>query len=275
MKRESYKKTKGYTGTIISKKSSPQMRIMLGIPMTGLLRSEWVLARYGQVIPCNWGVIEVTQFLDQFSPLNFLVAAARNIIAQKAVLEGYEWLWFIDHDVILPPACTLMWNQRIHDGDIPIFGGLYFAKGVPAEPLTYRGRGNSYYDKWKIGDKVWVDGLGMGNTVIHCSILKALYEEGEEYEVAEGLKVRRIFETPANIFYDPEKLTWGALTGTEDLTFCTKIMENDIFKKAGWPKYQRKKYPFLVDTSVFCRHIDFNGVQYPSKGEELQFIKGK
>jgi len=76
---------------------------------------------------------------------------------------------------------------------IPIVGGLYFTKSIPAEPLLYRGRGNGYFAKWELGKKVWVDGLGMGSTLIHSSILKALYDESEEYYVGDQ-KVRRIFE---------------------------------------------------------------------------------
>ncbi len=33
------------------------------------------------------------------------------------------------------------------------------SESVPAEPLIYRGRGNSHFKKWKLGDKVWVDGV--------------------------------------------------------------------------------------------------------------------
>ena len=61
---------------IISKKSKPQTRILVGCPMTGLLRSEWVMARYGAIKPCNWSEAILHQFLDQYSPINFMVADA-------------------------------------------------------------------------------------------------------------------------------------------------------------------------------------------------------
>jgi hypothetical protein len=126
-----------------------------------------------------------------------------------------------------------------------------------------------------MGDEVWADGIPMGCTLIHCSILKALYEESEEYIIGDGRKARKIFETPNKTFYDPETLNWHNSTGTEDLAWCNRIMENDIFKKAGWPKYANKKYPFLIDTKIFCKHIDWDGTQYPSQGEERFFIKEK
>ena len=271
-KEENAVKTEGYRSVIISKKSKPQTRLMIGIPMTGLLRSEWVMARYGQVIPCNWSQVECVQWLDQYSPLNFLVADARNLIVKHCIEGGFERLLFIDHDVVLPPTFFASMNEYMLEDKVPIVGGLYFTKSVPSEPLVYRGRGNSYFANWKLGDKVWVDGSGCGSTLIHSSILKALYEESEEYIVA-GQVLKKVFETPSRTFFDPETMSFNSQTGTEDLFFYSRIMKEDIFKKAGWPEYQRKKYPFLIDTKLFSRHIDWNGTKYPSRGEEFKFIK--
>ncbi|MEM2124990.1 MAG: hypothetical protein QXQ53_01170 [Candidatus Methanosuratincola sp.] len=249
-------------------------RVMVGIPMTGLVRSEWVIARLGQIIPCNWSVVDALQWLDPCAPLGFMVADARNIIATRAVEEKFEWLFFVDHDIILPPNTTLRWNEYMLKGDIPIWSGLYFTKSVPSEPLVYRGRGNSYYTNWKLGDKVWVDGLPMGCTVIHNSILSVLYEESETYSLG-SLHVKKIFETPTKTFYDPQTLSWHNAVGTEDLAFCTRVIESGALAKAGWKEVAKKKYPFLIDTSIFCRHIDWDGVQYPSRGEEQYFIREK
>ncbi len=262
----------GYTGKLFGSTESSQNRIMIGIPLTGTVRVEWMMARYGQVIPCNWSQVDCIRFIDQDSPLGFAVADARNIIVADCVNGGFEWLFFIDHDVVIPPTTILRWNDMMLKGDVPMFGGLYFTRSAPSEPLIYRGRGNSYYNKWKMGDKVWCDGHGLGNNMIHSSILKVLYDESEEYEVM-GQKTRRVFETPARSYFDPETKSWFNSVGTEDLAFCTRIMKENIFRKAGWPKYQRKKYPFLIDTSVFGTHIAPNGVQYPSMGEQLEFVK--
>jgi len=249
-------------------------RILVGVPMTGLLRSEFVLARYGQAIPANWSAVDMIQFIDQYSPLKYLVADARNIIASNAVEKEFEWLIFIDHDVVLPQGTLLSLNERMTKGDIPMMSGLYFTKSVPSDPLVYRGRGNSYYKNWKMGDEVWVDGIPMGITLIHGSVLKVLYEESEEYSLG-GIKVRKIFETPSKTFRDPEKNGWYNLSGTEDLELCSRIMRDGIFKKAGWPKFQKKEFPFMIDTAIFCRHISPNGDQFPMRGEELQFMGKK
>src|SRR5512139_646559 len=131
---------------------APTNRIIVGIPMTGTLRSEWVLARYGQIIPCNWSVSDCIMWLDQYSPLRYSVADARNMIVDQAIKGDFEWLLFIDHDVILPPKTLIRLNDYMLAGDTPIVNGLYFTKSVPAEPLIYKGRGNSYFTDWHLGD---------------------------------------------------------------------------------------------------------------------------
>ena len=248
-----------------------QKRIMIGIPMTGLVRAEWMLARYGQVIPCNWSQVDSIQWLDQYTPLEFLVADARNIIVHNCLKNGFEWLFQIDHDVVLQHDTFLRINDYMLAGDVPMLSGLYFTKSVPSEPLIYRGRGNSYYADWKLGDKVWVDGIPSGITLIHSSLLKVLAEESKSYEVMPGLHIKEVYTTPGKTWYDPEARSWYASTGTEDLELCTRIMEDRIFEKAGWPEFQDKEFPFLCDTGIFGRHIDNDGKTYPSAGEDFRF----
>ena len=52
-------------------------------------------------------------------------------------------------------------------------------------------------------------------------------------------------------------------------------MNNKVLKKAGWDEIAEKEFPFLVDTSIFCKHIDLQGKQYPSQNEHLQFVDKK
>jgi len=273
-KHQKVEETKGKLGLIINKKQPPRNRILVGIPMTGLLRSEWVIARYNQVIPANWSQTDCIQWIEQYSPLGYLVADARNIIVQKFMDMNFEWLFFIDHDVVLPPMTILTMNEYINKANVPMLSGLYFTKSVPSEPLVYRGRGNSYFGNWRIGDKVWVDGIPMGCTLIHRSIIATMYEHSEVYK-AGGIQMRRVFESPAETTFDVDTMSWSNKVGTEDLKFCSRLMEEGLLAKAGWSKLQRKRYPFLIDTRLYCKHIDWNGTQYPAKGEELQYATKK
>ena len=262
----------GFNGSIVEACEPITNRIMIGIPATGLVRIEWVLARYGQVIPCNWSQSDMIHFVDQFSPLGFMVADARNLVVTKAVEGNFQWVFFIDHDTIMPPHTILTWNERMLKCDVPIFGGVYFTKGIPSEPLVYRGNGTSYYSNWKFGDEVWVDGMGMGCTMIHVSVLKVMYDEAESYMIGPHV-VKRIFQTPSKIGFDPQTMAWSAQSGTEDLAWCDKVRKTGVLKRAGWTDVAKKRFPFLIDTNVFCKHINNDGVQYPSVGEERRFLK--
>lgn len=250
-----------------------KQRLMIAVGMTGLLRAEWAMARWGQIIPCNWQQIDYVMWLENFTPLGYLVADARNLAVQEFLGKNCEWLVFIDHDTIIPPDFYIKLNERILHERVPVWSGLYFTKSVPAEPLVYRERGKGYFAKWKLGDKVWTDSVPMGCTVIHASILKAMYADAEVYKLGNTMTCRRVFNTPGKVWFDPATASWEKVSGTEDLDWCWRVKRDGYFKKAGWAEYQKKEFPFLVDTSIFCKHITEDGTQYPSRGEEQRFMK--
>ncbi len=200
---------------------------------------------------------------------NLEVAEDNSYIADCAAVHNCI---FIDHDTILPPTFLITVNERIMKEHIPIWSGLYFTKSVPSEPLVFRGKGNGYFSNWKMGDKVWVDSIPLGCAVIHRSILQVAWDEAEDYE-ANGMKMKRVFETPVRMWEDAKTKTWQTQTGTEDLNFCWRLKDKGMFKKAGWPEYQKKEHPFLIDTNVFCKHITPDGTMFPAQGEEKFFMK--
>jgi len=259
---------------LIKSTEDKRRRLLISIPLTGVIRAEWAMARWGQTIPCNWSQVETAQWLDQLSPLGFLVADARNVAVQAFMEGNFEWLFFIDHDVIMPHNTFVTLNSYMLSKDYPIVGGLYFTKSCPSEPLVYKVPGGSYATDWKLGDKVWVSGMGLGCNILHRSILEVVWKDSEEYQVG-GSRVRRVFDTPARSYYDPERHSWSAEGGTEDLVFYARLKNNNYYQKAGWSKFQKKEHPLLCDTTLFCRHIDLNGMQYPAYGEEKFFQKVK
>ena len=247
----------------LDKNEGPWMnKILLATPSTGLVRMEWVMARYGQLIPTNFSMVNIIQWMSAYAPVQHQLADAENLIA-KALVEGnYEWLCSIEEDNVLPLDFLMRMNEYIIKGDVPIVSGLYFTKSNPPEPLIYRGRGTGSFQDFKLGDKVWCDGLPFGAVLIHGSIIRALWNESEEYSV-QGITTRRVFSNQPQSFGKPEDGKFATTSGTTDLAFYTRIMENDIFRKAGWPEYSKKKYPFLVDTNILVSHITQSGVRYP------------
>lgn len=248
---------------LVENKGKWTNRVLIGTPMTGLVRSEWMCARYGQTIPTNWSHIEVMQWMSSHIPLKYQVADAENIIAKQVVEHNFEWLLFIEHDNVLPPNTFVKMNQYMISGKVPVVGGLYFTKSEPPEPMTYRDFGGGYFADWKLGEKVWVAGLPFGCTLIHGSIIRALWDEAEEI-VINGIKTRRVFKHPEDIYLSPDSGDYLLTSGTTDLNFCKEVVDKDIFRKAGWPQYAKKKYPFLVDTTMFVKHIDNDGTQWPT-----------
>jgi len=195
-------------------------------------------------------------------PLGFQVADAENLIAKSVVENDFEWYLSFEHDNIPPNDAFVKLNQYMIKGDIPVIAGLYFTKSVPPEPMIYREKGRGYYADWKLGDKVWARGIPFGFTLIHASLIKTLWNESPEYNCY-GTVTRRVFNTPADGRLDPDSGGWMASSGTSDLEWCDRLIRENIFKKAGWSKIQKKPYPFLVDTGIFVSHIDNNGLRWP------------
>lgn len=253
-----------YRSDIVVNKMPFQNRLMIGVPMTGVVRVEWMMARYGQIIPANWSQMEAFHIIDTTAVMGFNVADARNMIVRRAVQEKAEWLFFIDHDTVIPPDCFLRINDYIREGKYPVVAGLYYTRTHPAEPLIYRGRGNSFFHKWNLGDKVMVDGIPMGCTLINGKLLQVMWNDAPEYMVGREV-TRQVFITPNKLWFDEKTGGMHALTGTEDLDWCTRVMDkkNGYLEKAGFGSFQNKKYPFLMDTGLCCYHIGIDGQRFP------------
>ena len=232
--------------------SSPrQHRLLVGTPSLGTVRLEWHNAMAGLVIPCNWSMSSTT-------PIGYLVADGQNLIAHEALSKNFEWVLFIEDDTVPPVDAYLKFARYIESRKIPIVSGLYRVKGSQ-EPMTYRGRGNGSFREWKLGKPVWCDGVPTGCLLVHTSILAELAKISPNYRVTsagDSFSVRQIFVSPRKAWLDPCSGGYQRLLGTSDLEFCDKVIENDILARAGWKSIARKEYPFLVDTSIMCGHID-------------------
>lgn len=242
-------------------------RVLVGTATTGNIRMEWALARWGQIIPTNWSQVQMIQYMASYAPVNYLIADAQNLIVHEFLEKGFEWLLLLEHDVILPVDAFVRFNAHIRSEANPIVSGLYFTKSIPAEPMVYRGRGNSYFSNFKYGDYIYADGVPTGCLLIHRSILEVMAQEANDYVLPSiQTKVKEVFITPRDMWYDDLTGQWNATTGTSDLDWCSKIIDRGIMKKAGWKRHAKLRYPFLVDTSMYCKQIDEEGVTYPVDG---------
>jgi hypothetical protein len=237
-------------------------RIMIATATTGVIRMEWHQANVGMITPVNWSQVFASEPMNAWVALHYQVADAQNVLLKKAIERDFEWILYYEHDVLPPPDALLKLNKYIRDEEVPVVSGLYYTRSRPAEPLIFRGRGDSVYDRFKIGQKVWASGVPTGFLLIHMGILREMWNESPEYQ-ARNVITRRVFETPRRAHFSADLNQYSTFTGTSDLEWCNRVMEGGYFKKAGWDKYQRKKYPFLVDTSILCQHINIDGERFP------------
>jgi hypothetical protein len=249
-------------------------RLVISTPTVGIVRMEWVQARFGQTIPTNFSLVDVHQFMNTNAPIGYQLSDAENLTAKVVVEGNFEWFLSWEDDNLPPLDALLKINQYIIRKDVPIVSGLYFTKSVPPEPILYRGMGQGHYADWKMGEKVWVDGIPFGFTLIHGDIIRALWAESPEY-IVNGTVTRRVFDAPSESYYDAETGGWMSQSGTSDLAWCKRMMKDGFFEKAGWPEFQKKEFPFLVDTTIFVKHIDRQtGIQYPTMLPKA-FLDGK
>ncbi len=228
--------------------------------------------------PVNWSQVEMFQFLDSYMPYRYQVDDAQNLIAYTALQKEFEWLLLYEHDVLPPPGAFIELDKYMRERKYPIVSGLYFARSYPSDPLIFRGRGNGAFYDWKMGDLVWCDGVPTGFLLIHMSVIKALWDDSELYTLNINIgpiQVRRVFNTPRDIWVDPETGWYNTRSGTSDLAWCTRVMKGDYLRKAGWGKFVDElpdpRYPFVVDTNLFCRHIEMDGTQFPNPSELERF----
>jgi hypothetical protein len=257
-----------YGSTLVDNKvEQVQNRVLVGTPTLGNVRMEWVQGRYNQVIPSNYSKVDMIQYMNSYIPMRYSVADGQNLIVQEAIVKGYEWLILIEDDTIPPPDALLRFNDYIRKGKYPVVSGLYFTRSDPAEPMVYRGRGNSYYTNWKLGDVIKVDGVPTGLLLLDVRLLRVVWEESQEYLVGgSGLRARKVFETPGKTWFNEEKGSQEMFVGTSDLDFCTRVIENGYLNE-HWPHLAKEKYPYLIDTNINAMHIDRNdGTQYPIGG---------
>lgn len=244
-------------------------RILIATPTTGSVRMEWVQARHGQIVPTNWSQVQLLQFMSSYVPIRFQVDDAQNLIVKEAVDKDFEWLFLLEHDVVIPPDTFVKLNRYMREAHYPVVSGLYFSRSLPSEPLIYRGRGNSYYNDWKLGDLVMADGVPTGCLLIHMALLRAMWEDSEPYTVA-GHAVRRVFDTPRRSWFDENTGQFNTTSGTSDLDWCSRVIAGDYLRKAGWAGWADKEFPFLVDTGLFCWHINPDGQKFPLELSQWQ-----
>ena len=247
-------------------------RLFVGTPATGNVRIEWVAARYNQLLPINWSMGTLMQVMGGYYPLRYQVADAQNLIVAEAMRLDYEYLLLHEHDVLLPVDAFVKLNRYMLDKSAPVVSGLYFSRSYPSDPMVFKTLGDSYATDWRLGDVVEVAAVPTGIVLIHMGLIRAMWPDCEEYTI-KGVKVRRVFNTPRESYYNPETGEYSGGSMTSDLDRCRRVVAGGYLLKAGWGDYVDKhpEYQFLVDTSICCFHCNPDGQMFPDKARLAEF----
>lgn len=251
------------------------MTLLLGTPTLGLVRIEWYNAMQGMVTPPNFAVVRST-------PNGYTVPDAQNILVDTMLRGPFRGLLLIEDDTCPPPDALIQFDRWYWKMERklapPVVSGIYHIKGsaeirrgktggiqlLGPEPLAYRGGGNRAFRDFKYGDRIWVSGVPTGALLIHRSVLEVWAQEPDVVTYTlPGYPhpLKKIFMQPSQVWVEDDGI--HVASGTSDLWWSEQTIARDILTKAGWGKFAKKEYPYIIDTGMKFGHVDRNtGVIY-------------
>lgn len=153
---------------------------------------------------------------------------ARNEACKACLAHGFEWLFFLDSDVI-PPRDAII---RLLNHRQPIISGMYCRRSPPhSVPVCMRN--GTWVTQFQRGSIIEVEFVGAGCLLIHRSVL-------ERMQPNPARPGKRWFDWKVDLV---EHVPPGHAL-SEDYAWCKRAREEYGYK-------------VLVDTSIECKHIGF------------------
>lgn len=161
-----------------------------------------------------------------------LIYDARNLMARKAIDEGFDRILWLDSDMIFEPDLFMRLSERLNEG-YDFMSALYFKRKDPIEPVIYktvysRDLGNGKYEPKAISytdyphDSVFeIAASGFGAVMMNVDVVRDVHEK---------------FGLP----FSPV-IGFG-----EDLSFCQRAI------KSGYKLY--------CDSTIKCGHMAFRQI---------------
>lgn len=184
------------------------------------------------------------------SGLSYPVDYQRNLIMAKAIEGNYDWLWFIDSDVLPDSDSYIRLLMNLDKADVvagiyPMFGKhpdphvawAVYENKTGLDPRTnVEGEGFVLTNPYERTDPlIWGGAAGTGNMLISAKIMR----DDKMYLDATT--------TPKTMFKLQYETT-GKLIATEDMDFCRRVRNHG--------------YTFLTDTYVRWGHVKTSDVRF-------------
>lgn len=188
--------------------------MLLAILTREIVTTKWAAGLRKIAMPANSGV-------SFYSGAPFDVA--RNTACENTLKHDFQWLLFLDDDVI-PPEDVV---GRLVGLNKDIVSGLYYRRQEPVVPVakTFNGADSQWVTSWNPPNSLLeVDLVGAGCLLIHRRVLERVAKPWFDWEIGRDAPADR--NRPAL---------------SEDFAFCMKARE------AGFKIY--------LDTSTRCEHI--------------------
>lgn len=175
-------------------------RILIGLPNTGYFHFMTVSSLVSLEIPKDYQIS--FRFIS-----NCLIYDARESLVEYAIKGGFDYLFMIDSDMVLPRN-TIVELIKTIDSGYDLATGLIFKRSFPFQPCFYikariKEENKKFIPllegiiKWKTGETYQIEACGMAACLIKVECLKKM-------------------ETP--LFYPFPDIG-------EDITFCIKFRQ--------------------------------------------------
>lgn len=106
---------------------------------------------------------------------NYRVDIAKERLAEMAIANHCDWVFFLDDDVVCPPD-TLLKMTRLWRSDpkYKVISGVYWSKSSPPVPLVFKGNLEGSFWDWTTQELITADGAGAGCLFVDTSVLKKM-----------------------------------------------------------------------------------------------------
>ena len=147
------------------------IKVLIGVPVFQFCEPESMQTIYELKVPSG---VDCTLYFQK----GYTHSQTRNLITKKSLAEKFDYTFFVDGDILLPPAALtdlLKMNE-------PIAAGWYIKK-IPGKqiPEIYRKNENGNFEiltSIPRNEKLEVQGVGFGCVLVNNNVFRAMGKDG-------------------------------------------------------------------------------------------------